>query len=101
MILRTPFLINEYVIPACLPPSNIQLQKGLGVISGLGLTEDKTLSENLKLGEIEIIPGSKCKKTFQGDFAGIFNGVHMICGRGKNNIGAKVDSCQGEEINIF
>ena len=101
MIVRTPFIINEYVIPACLPPSRIQLQHGLGVVSGLGRTYDKTsqtlkLSEYLQRGLIEIIPGSKCKNSTE--FERIFNGAHMLCGLGKKRHGSRVDSCHGNEI---
>ena len=96
MILRTPFIINDYVIPACLPPSRIQLQNGLGVVSGLGLTNVQSgeLSQYLKRGLIEIFPGSKCKKNYK-EFGKIFNGAHMLCGVGKKRHGSRVDSCQG------
>ena len=96
MILRTPFIINDYVIPACLPPSRIQLQNGLGVVSGLGLTnlQSSELSQYLKRGLIEIVPGPKCKKNFE-ESGKIFNGAHMLCGVGKKRHRSRVDSCQG------
>ena len=110
LILQTPFSINEYVIPACLPTPSLQLQDGLGVISGLGVTEDKTLSHSLKRAEMEIMPGSKCKKELQKisrevqnnhphnnnpEYEKIFNGAHMLCGLGKRRKGQRIDSCQG------
>ena len=78
------------------------MQSGLGVISGLGFTEDEDLSENLKRAEIKIIPGSKCRKEMrkidsQRNSWKSFNGAHMICGLGKRRNGSRVDSCQGKE----
>ena len=105
LILQTPFSINEYVIPACLPTPSLQLQYGLGVISGLGITENKTLSDSLKRAEMEIMPGSKCKKELRKisrevqnnnpEYEKIFNGAHMLCGYGKRRNGTRIDSCQG------
>ena len=94
-------MINEYVTPACLPTSRLQMQNGLGVISGLGVTEDDDLPEHLKLAEIKIIPGSKCRKEMRKidshrNSWKSFNGVHMICGLGKRRNGLRADSCQGK-----
>ena len=109
LILQTPFWINEYIIPACLPTPRLQLQNGIGVISGLGVTEDKTLSQNLKRAVMEIMPGSKCKNKMQKisddiqknggknpQYDKVFNGAHMLCGLGNQTEGSRVDSCQGE-----
>lgn len=78
------------------------MQNGLGVISGLGVTEDKTLSQNLKRAEIEIVPGSKCKKELRriSTHEKIFSGAHMLCGLGKRRRGSRVDSCQGKQDNL-
>ena len=97
LILQSPFWINEYIIPTCLPTPRLQLQNGLGVISGLGITQNKTLSENLKRAEIEIMPGSKCKKELRkiSSYEKLFNGSHMLCGLGKRREGSRIDSCQG------
>ena len=97
LILQTPFWINEYIIPACLPTPRIQLQSGQGVISGLGFTQNKTLAENLKRAEIEIRPGSKCKKELRkiSSYDKFFNGSHMLCGLGNRKEGLRIDSCQG------
>ena len=80
------------------------MQNGLGVISGLGVTEDKTLSQNLKRAEIEIVPGSKCKKELRriSSYEKIFNGAHMLCGLGKRRRVdlLRVDSCKGKQGNL-
>ena len=67
------------------------------------------LSENLKRAEIEIMPGSKCKKEMRKisdelqknggknpQYDKVFNGAHMLCGLGGRKNGTRVDSCQGE-----
>lgn len=100
LVLREPFWINEYVTPACLPTSRLQIQNGLGVISGLGLTDPsrKDLSaERLQRAEIEIIPGSQCRNKLRkiGPYRKLFNGVHMLCGYGKRRRGSRTDACEG------
>ena len=108
LILQRPFLINEYITPACLPTSTLQIPHGLGVISGLGVTDPflqstryEDLSKHLKRTEIEIIPGSKCRKELRKVDSHwqswkSFSGVHMLCGRGKRRNGSRVDSCEGK-----
>ena len=85
------------------------MQSGLGVISGLGITDpflkwipgNEDLPEHLKRAEVEIIPGSKCREEMRKidshrNSWKSFNGAHMLCGLGKSRNGSRVDSCQGK-----
>ena len=103
LIVQRPFLINEYVTPACLPTSTIQIPHGLGVISGIGVKNplSQDLSQHLKRAEIEIIPGSKCRNEMRKidshrNSWKSFNGAHMLCGLGMRRNDSRVDACQGK-----
>ena len=62
MIVINPFLINDFVRPACLPPIEWtkKLIGGKMVVSGMGITSSGTLSPNMRVATIPMKSKMEC-----------------------------------------
>ena len=105
LIVQKPFILNEYVFPACLPQNNFQINHGLGVISGFGITHRSIstpkLSQSLRTAVTEIVPRTKCAseiRKIDPTFIKRLRMSHVICALGKktSNRIQRVDACHGD-----
>ena len=107
MTVRTPFILNDYIYPASLPPNDFQIYNGIGVISGFGLThknkDNLDLSPYLRNTETEIVPRTRCSTEIakiNPKYIADVRMSHMICSLGKRTrkLGRyqRTDSCQGD-----
>ena len=103
LVVQTPFILNDYIAPACLPPINFQIFHGKGVISGFGITqrskEVPRLSQSLRNAVAEIVPRAKCAREIAKINQKYNQGLrmsHMICTLGRRRKGIRVDACHGD-----
>ncbi|KAJ8289889.1 hypothetical protein GJAV_G00006450 [Gymnothorax javanicus] len=65
--LQDPLTFNKFVMPICLPPAGAKYETGvLGLVSGFGTTEKRTVSDNLKFIELPLVDQSVCNKSIEG-----------------------------------
>ena len=106
LILKSPFILNDYIKPACLPPKNFQIHNGIGVISGFGVTHRSKdlfqLSRRLRNAVTEIVDRKRCSSEiamidpkYSRD---VVKMSHMICALGKKKASRvqRADSCHGD-----
>ena len=103
LIVQKPFILNDYIFPACLPQKNFQIFHGIGVISGHGITQrsikEQNLSQSLRHAVAEIVPRAKCASEMakiNQRYNKSLRMSHMICTIGKRRRGSRVDACHGD-----
>ena len=106
LILKSPFILNDYIKPACLPPKNFQIHNGIGVISGFGVTHRSKdlfqLSRRLRNAVTEIVDRKRCSseiaKIDPKYGRDVVKMSHMICALGKKKASRvqRPDSCHGD-----
>ena len=103
LIVQKPFILNDYIFPACLPQKNFLIFHGSGVISGFGITqrskEEARPSQSLRNAVAEIVPRAKCASEMakiNQKYNQSLKMSHMICTIGKRRRGIRVDACHGD-----
>ncbi|XP_015117131.1 modular serine protease [Diachasma alloeum] len=72
IVLNKPALINSRVNPVCLnwsPESDVSFRGGeMGLVAGMGITENSTISQRLRVTSEKIIPEEECRDSQKRDF---------------------------------
>ncbi|XP_070522387.1 modular serine protease-like [Cardiocondyla obscurior] len=74
LILRRPVVVNLAVGPVCVPRNSdailheYQQTGGLGLVAGMGLTENDTFSSALRVTTMKIISDNECRRSQNRDF---------------------------------
>ncbi|KAK0081043.1 hypothetical protein PV325_012899 [Microctonus aethiopoides] len=73
LILNDSVIINSNVRPACLSKwpasSDISFRTDeMGLVAGMGITENDTFSQRLRVTTVKIIPGEECRNSQKSDF---------------------------------
>jgi dynein heavy chain len=98
LVLETPAVLTFYVRPVCYPQASnsfleeYQLNQGnMGVVLGWGLTENGTLSEELRMTELPVVSAATCAESHPDFFASMTRST-TFCAGYKNGTGV----CNGD-----
>ncbi|XP_028837038.1 complement component 1, r subcomponent [Denticeps clupeoides] len=101
--LKRRYTFNSNVMPLCLPPENAIYNAGIpGLVSGFGITENHTISSQLRYIQLPVVDQEKCqrfidKERVHSKDVSVFTD-NMFCA-GFPEGGA--DSCQGDSGGAF